>query len=87
MSMTNEIRADRAYEAALAYMAEAGPYSVETITDEKELQDEWTSVLADLVCDLQHLAKQKGVNWQLVAEIAEANFIAECEEEEEGENE
>jgi hypothetical protein len=83
--LTNETRADRAYEAAMAYVEEAGPYGIGSITDEEELRGEWTSILADLVCDLQHLAKQKGLEWDLIAQVGESNFIAECEEE--GENE
>ena len=81
-TIDNETRAERAAEAAFAYIGEAGPYNLDNIKDAEDLNEEWESILADLVCDLRHLAKQKGLNWDLIESVGESNFIAECEEEE-----
>lgn len=48
--------------------------------DDEEGREHAEEVLSDLLCDLQHLADQLGVDWDVVTERGERNHADEMEE-------
>jgi hypothetical protein len=74
---TNNDRANRAFDAVVAYSDSA---SFSDLSGDS-LQEETESFVADLLCDLQHLCKRDGLDFETLLACARGNFDEERTEE------
>lgn len=72
----NDSRADLAQETLRYFCKEAPGRSHNRVDDDITESD-----ISDLICNLMHLCKRDGIEWDWVMHSAESNFEAESEEE------
>lgn len=70
----NVERADRAKTAVVAYLTKRGDFNPEGV-----IESDW-SYLADLLCDLRHLADSKGLDFDALNDTAFLNYADEVKE-------
>ena len=75
---TNSDRSHSAERALIAYASHSESRKLEELEDSRQANDEW---LLDLLTDLRHWAKDKGLNFDAAVETSEMHFNHEVDEE------